>query len=133
MPNSEIKYILDKFKTDAKIQKIRMANMNTHVAVIVNRGKIIATAVNRIGYRNENSQSYYNTYLHTEKNKHAEELAVKALGNYNRLRNSDMYILRFGRGQNYENYSNSKPCAKCHCFLNKCIKDNKLRRVFYTM
>jgi deoxycytidylate deaminase len=132
MPNSDINHILETFKYDPKIQKVRMVNVITHIAVVVLRGKIIASAVNRIGYRKEDSRSYCNTYLHTDKNIHAEENVVRSLGNYNRLKDADMYILRFGRGENSDKYVNSKPCAKCHCFLNKCMREYKLKRVYYT-
>ena len=132
MPNSDIIKVLDKIKYDKRFERLRMTNVITHVAAIVYRGKIIASAVNRIGYRQETSKSYYNTFLHTERNIHAEENVVKALGNYHKMRDADMYIIRFGRGQNNGQYVNSKPCAKCQCFLSKCMREYKLKRVFYT-
>jgi len=132
MPNSDIVKILDEIKHDKGFQRFRLVNVISHVAVIVYRGKIIAKAANRIGYRSETSRSFYNTYLHTDKNLHAEENVVRTLGNYNKLRDADMYIMRFGRGENDGAYVNSKPCAKCACFLNKCMREYKLRRVYYT-
>jgi deoxycytidylate deaminase len=132
MTKSKITRILDEIKCDKRFEKFRLTNIIAHVAVVVYRGKIIASAVNRIGYRREDSRSFYNTYLHTDKNIHAEENVVRTLGNYNKLKDADMYIMRFGRGQNDGKYVNSKPCAKCQCFLNKCIREYKLKRVFYT-
>lgn len=132
MPNSDISKVLEEIKYNKRFERFRIANVIAHVAVIVYRGRIIASAVNRIGYRQETSKSYYNTYLHTDRNLHAEENVVRSLGNYNKMKDADMYIMKFGRGQNDGNYVNSKPCAKCECFLNKCMKEYKLKRVFYT-
>jgi deoxycytidylate deaminase len=132
MPNSDITKVLEEIKRNKRFERFRIANVIAHVAVIVYRGKIIASAVNRIGYRQEASKSYYNTYLHTDRNLHAEENVVRSLGNYNKMKDADMYIMKFGRGQNDGAYVNSKPCAKCECFLNKCMREYKLKRVFYT-
>jgi deoxycytidylate deaminase len=132
MPNSDITKVLEEIKCNKRLERFRIANVIAHVAVIVYRGKIIASAVNRIGYRQETSKSYYNTYLHTDRNLHAEENVVRSLGNYNKMKDADMYIMKFGRGKNDGAYVNSKPCAKCACFLSKCMREYKLKRVFYT-
>jgi len=132
MPNSQIAQILDRFKNDPKTTKLRSVNDLVHVAVIVYRGKIIAEATNRIGYRGMWERSYYNTFVRDKKNIHAEENVVRELGDYNRLRDADMYIMKMGRGDNSEEFVNSKPCKKCECFLNKCIQKYGLRNVYYT-
>lgn len=132
MPNSQIAEILDRFKNDPKTTKLTLVNKLVHVAVVVYRGKIIAEATNRIGYRSEGYSTYYNTAVREKRNIHAEENVVRVLGDYNKLRDADMYIMRLGRGENAENFINSKPCAKCECFLNKCMRKYGLRNVYYT-
>jgi hypothetical protein len=127
---------------------LTLVNKLVHVAVVVSRGKIIAEATNRIGYRGEGYSTYYNTAVREKRNIHAEENVVRVLGDYNKLRDADMYVMRFGRGENaptlgaqtlgaqtlgaQPSFLNSKPCAKCECFLNKCMRKYGLRNVYYT-
>jgi hypothetical protein len=132
MPNSQIAEILDRFQNDPKTTKLTLMNKLVHVAVVVSRGKIIAEATNRIGYRNEGYSTFYNTAVREKRNIHAEENVVRVLGDYNKLRDSDMYIMRFGRGEKADQFVNSKPCPKCECFLNKCMRKYGLRNVYYT-
>ena len=132
MPNSQIAEILDRFMDDPKTTKLRTVNNLVHVAVLVNRGKVIAEATNRIGYRSIRNKTYYNTYIREPRNIHAEENVVRVLGDKSKLRDSDMYIMRFGRGEKQDCFINSKPCAKCESFLNKCIEKYGLRNVYYT-
>jgi len=132
MPNSQINEILERFMDDPKTTKLRNVNNLVHVAVLVNRGKVIAEATNRIGYRSICNKTYHNTYIREPKNIHAEENVVRVLGDKSKLRDSDMYVMRFGRGENSDSFLNSKPCAKCECFLNKCIEKYGLRNVYYT-
>jgi deoxycytidylate deaminase len=132
MPNSQIAEILDKFKNDPKTTKLTQINKLVHVAVIVSRGKIIAEATNRIGYRPQGESTFYNTAVREKRNIHAEENVVRQLGDYNKLRDADMYVMRYGRGDKNRTFVNSKPCPKCECFLNKCIKKYGLRNIYYT-
>jgi hypothetical protein len=132
MPNSQIAEILDKFKNDPKTTKLTQINKLVHVAVIVSRGKIIAEATNRIGFRPYGESTYYNTAVREKHNIHAEENVVRQLGDYNKLRDADMYVMRYGRGDKNHTFVNSKPCPKCECFLNKCIKKYGLRNIYYT-
>lgn len=132
MPNSQITEILDRFMDDPKTTKLRNVNNLLHVAVIVSRGKVIAEATNRIGYRSITNKTYNNTFIREPKNIHAEENVVRVLGDKSKLRGADMYVMRFGRGEKYDTFINSKPCAKCECFLNKCIDKYGLRNVYYT-
>jgi hypothetical protein len=132
MPNSQIGEILDRFKNDPKTIKLTLMNKLVHVAVVVYRGKIIAEATNRIGYRHQDWSTYNNTAVREKKNIHAEENVVRVLGDYNKLRDADMYVMKFGRGDKKEEFVNSKPCPKCECFLNKCMRKYGLRNVYYT-
>jgi len=129
MPNSQCYDILERFQCDPKTTKLRLANQIVHIAVLVLRGKIIAKASNRIGYRSKGDRSFYNTSIRAKKNIHAEENVVRVLGDVTKLRDADMYVMRFGQD---DHFLNSKPCAKCECFLNKCMREYGLRHVYYT-
>ena len=135
IPSSQISKILDQLRYDIKLNKLRNVNLIVHVAVIVFRGKIIAEATNRIGHRREDSLAYNNTFIHCDKNLHAEENVIKKLGNYEKLRGSNMYVVKLGQKQRDNatyKYSNSKPCKKCECLLHKCMKKYGLKTVYYT-
>ena len=132
MPNSQISEILERFMDDPKTTKLRNVNNLLHVAVVVSRGKVIAEATNRIGYRSIHNKTYNNTYIREPRNIHAEENVVRVLGDKSKLKGADMYVMRFGRGEKQDQFINSKPCAKCECFLNKCIDKYGLRNVYYT-
>jgi len=132
MPNSLITEILEQFKTDSRTVKMRTVNDIVHVAVLVSRGKLIAQATNRIGFRQIGNKTYDNTFIREHRNIHAEENVVKTLGDYSKLKGADMYVMKFGKGENQDTFVNSKPCYKCECFLNKCIKKYGLRNVYYT-
>ena len=132
MPNSQIADILENFKEDPKTTKLRMVNDIVHIAVIVHRGKIIAEATNRIGFRSKGDRTFCNTSIRAKKNIHAEENVVRVLGDYSKLKGADMYVMRFGQGENWNTFINSKPCAKCECFLSKCMREYGLKHVYYT-
>lgn len=123
---SSVNNILEQFRNDPRTTKMRLAhNTNVHIAVVVLRGKIIAEATNRLGSRSKGS-GYSSYTIHAEKN------VVKVLGDNNKLRDADLYVMRCGRGINNLNFINSKPCADCEYFLNKCMKKYGLRNVYYT-
>jgi deoxycytidylate deaminase len=119
-------YIIEQFRNDPRTTSMRLShNINVHIAVIVFRGKIIAEATNRIGSRSKGS-GYSNCTIHAEKN------VVKKLGDFTKLRDADMYVMRCGRGENSELFRNSKPCSDCEYFLMKCMRKYGLRNVYYT-
>ena len=55
---------------------------------------------------------------------------VRVLGNYSKLRGADMYVMKFNK--NCDSFMNSKPCAKCECFLQKCMDKYGMKNVYYT-
>ena len=63
---------------------------------------------------------------------HAEKNVVKHLGDYSKMKGSDMYVMRRGRGENNTTLMNSKPCPDCELFLQKCMRKYGLRNVYYT-
>ena len=126
MLNFQTNQILEQFRGDERTVKMRLSHVtNIHIAAIVLRGKIIAEATNRVGSRSKGC-GYSNSTIHAEKN------VVKMLGDYNKMRDADMYVMRCGRGPNFLNFVNSKPCPDCEYFLNKCMKKYGLKNVYYT-
>jgi len=126
MSNYHENKIIEQFRNDPRINKLRQTHSTSvHIAIIVLRGKIIAEATNRIGTRSKGC-GYSNYTIHAEKN------VLKVLGDYNKLRDADIYVIRCGKGINAFNFINSKPCSECECFLNKCMNKYGLKNVYYT-
>ena len=99
--------IIEQFRNDPRINKLRLSHeTSVHIAIVVLRGKIIAEATNRLGSRSKGC-GYSNYTIHAERN------VVKVLGDYNKLRDADMYVIRCGKGINAFNFINSKPCSDC--------------------
>lgn len=117
------KQIIDQYKNRELFEKLRMKHtISVHIAVVVYRGKIIAEATNKLGTRSSGS-GYSNWTIHAEKN------VIKKLGNINRLKDSDLYVMRCSNG---DKFVNSKPCPDCVYFLEKCMRKYGLRNVYYT-
>jgi hypothetical protein len=126
MSNSQTNQILEQFRDDPRTTKMRLSHATSvHIAVIVSHGKIIAEATNRLGTRSKGCGYSKNTI-------HAERNVVKVLGDYNKLRDADMYVMRCGRGPEAPDFINSKPCSGCEYFLNKCMRKYGLKNVYYT-
>ena len=124
--NQHTNQILEKFRSDPRTRKMRLYhNTSVHLAVVVQRGKIIAEATNRLGSRAKGC-GYSNYTIHAERN------VIKKIGDYNKLRDADMYVMRCGKGINNDKFINSKPCADCEYFLNKCMRKYGLKNVYYT-
>ena len=118
--------IIEQFRNDPRINKMRQSHeTSVHIAIVVLRGKIIAEATNRIGSRSKGS-GYSAQTIHAERN------VLKVLGDYNKLRDADIYVMRCGKGVNAFNFINSKPCCECQPFLNKCIRKYGLNKIYYT-
>jgi len=123
--------IIEEFLNDPKT-----INMNTfdkqrnslHVALIVRRGKVLATATNRNGSRSSGS-GYSDRSIHAERN------VVKELRDISKMRGADMYVMRITRDNKKENtnkFKCSKPCDECQIFLEKCIREYGLKNVYFT-
>ena len=101
---------------------------SVHVAFLIKRNKVIAVATNRVGSRSSGC-GYSDCTIHAEKN------VVKKLGNLEQLRGAVMYVFRISKCQTLsgiDKIRNSEPCYDCHLFLQKCVKNYGLRRVFYS-
>ena len=123
------KGILEQFMEDPRTTGLRDSYCpEIHLAVLVKRGKVIASARNRYGTRSRGS-GFSASSLHAEKN------VVKEIGDISQLRGADMYIMRFSKNrllEGYERFLSSKPCYGCEIFLAKCMREYGLKNVYYT-
>lgn len=123
------KGILAQFVQDPRTTGLRdQCCHELHLAVLVKRGNVIASARNRYGTRSRGS-GFSRSSLHAEKN------VVKELGDISQIRGADMYVMRFSKNhalEGYERFRPSKPCPSCKLFLEKCMREYGLKNVYYT-
>jgi Cytidine and deoxycytidylate deaminase zinc-binding region len=123
--------ILEEFLSDPKTTNLAACDkqrQSLHVAVIVMRGKILASATNRNGSRSSGS-GYSSHSIHAEKN------VIKQLGDISKLRGADLYVMRISRDHkktHSDKFLYSKPCDECQIFLEKCMKEYGLKNVYFT-
>ncbi len=123
--------ILEQFLQDKRLRNLYDCDLQRqyiHLAVLVKRGKILASATNRNGSRSSGSG-------YSERSIHAERNVVKTLGNIQELRGADMYVMRMPRLGPLSwkiDFRPSEPCAECKVFLAKCKREYGLRNVYYT-
>lgn len=129
MYNNTMQSIVSNALNDKSIRNLVDAhNTSIHVAVIIKRNKVIATATNKIGSRSRGA-GYSDCTIHAERN------VVKELGDFKQLRGATLYVFRVSRCKDkhgIERIQNSEPCHDCHRFLSKCVDQYGLRRVFYS-
>lgn len=99
----------------------RPHNTFLHIAAIVKRGKVIATAENRLGSRSSGSG-------YSDQTIHAERAVVKKLGDISKLRGAVLCVWRISN----LNVLPSSPCSECQIFLKKCMREYGLSSVQYT-
>ncbi len=117
---------LDAFLSDPRTTNLKFVHKTQmHVAILVKRGKVIAQATNRIGSRSRGVGF-------SDKTIHAERNCVRQLGDISQLRGADMYIMRVSKDSQKPEFMSSKPCHECEVFLEKCIREYGLKKVFYT-
>lgn len=101
---------------------------SVHVAFLIKRNKVISVATNRVGTRSRGC-GYSDCTIHAERN------VVKQLGDLEQLRGASLYVFRVSKCRTktgMDRIINSEPCYDCHLFLQKCVKNYGLRRVFYS-
>jgi hypothetical protein len=93
-----------------------------HYARILRRGKPIAEARNSIGSRSKGCG-------YSDQSIHAERAVVKRLGDLSQLNGCVLLVVRINKAGDF---LNSKPCADCQKFLEKCMREYGLRKVLYS-
>jgi tRNA(Arg) A34 adenosine deaminase TadA len=94
----------------------------SHVAIIYKRGKILSIGVNKIGSRSRGCGW-------DDLSIHAEIMAIKNVGDTSKLKGANLLIVRYN---NLNEIMYSKPCTRCMCVLEKCMKQYGLGRVYYS-
>jgi hypothetical protein len=80
--------LLESFLLDPNTMRLRqMQKTSFHVAMLVNRGKILKVASNRVGSRSQGC-GFSDFTIHAEKN------VVKQLGDLSQLKGCDLYVMR---------------------------------------
>lgn len=105
----------------SQCQDHRTHSTSYHKAVLVKRGKVIASATNRVGSRSKGSG--YSDYTI-----HAEKAVVKKLGDISQLKGATLCVWRLSAA----GVMPSAPCSECRLFLKKCMDKYGLRAVQYT-
>lgn len=106
------------------LSTIPMKNHRTrlHIAILQNRGKLLAIATNAIGSRSKGAG-------YSERTIHAERAVLKKVGNLSLLKGATMTVIRI---KTDGTIAYSKPCHSCSVHLNKCMKEYGLRKVYYS-
>jgi hypothetical protein len=94
-----------------------------HIAILQNRGKLLAIATNALGSRSKGCG-------YSDRTIHAERAVIKKVGNISLLKGATMTVIRI---KDNGIIANSKPCHSCEKHLTKCIKEYGLRRVYYSI
>ena len=94
-----------------------------HIAIILQRGKVLAVASNSIGSRSKGAGYHTRTI-------HAERAAIKKVGDTSKLNGAVLIVIRVMKGTG--EIGNSEPCHSCKCHLEKCMKEYGLRQVYYS-
>jgi hypothetical protein len=97
-------------------------NTEFHTAIVRRRNKIIATSRNTLGTRSRGSGW-------DDQSLHAERAVVKRLGDISQLRGCTLEVIRLNKSGEVRN---SKPCANCEIFLQKCMREYGLRKYIYS-
>ena len=120
--------LLESFLDDPNTMKMRQSDRTSfHLAMLLKRGKILATASNRIGSRSRGCG--YATYTI-----HAERNVIKQIGDTNKLKGCDLFVMNISinKATNEKHFKNSKPCHDCQLLLEKCQMVYGLKNVYYT-
>ena len=124
--------LLETFVTDPRMTSMTRPDSgrtHMHIAVVVGRGgKMLAAATNKSGTRSKGS-GYSDFSIHAEKS------VIKELGDITKLRGADMYVMRVSpdtKKEGLDKFMCSKPCPECTIFLEKCMREYGLKRVYYT-
>ena len=93
-----------------------------HIAFLFLRGKLLAAATNQIGSRSRGSG--YSNYT-----MHAERAVVKEIGDFSKIKDCTLVVIRLGKNGEL---LNSKPCKECQPFLQKCKDVYGLGAVYHS-
>lgn len=93
-----------------------------HHATIIRRGKVLASAYNKVGSRSRGCG-------YSDRTIHAERAAIKRLGDLRLLKGATLIVVRYGHSGELKG---SNPCHDCRLFLEKCMREYGLLKVIYS-
>jgi hypothetical protein len=98
-----------------------------HVAAIVKRGKILASATNQVASRSSGASTRGSqSHIHAEKN------VLRHISRSD-LRGASMYVMRVKDTPNGPYFQYSQPCPECTVLLKKCMREYGLQNVYFTV
>ena len=122
--------MLEDFLNDSNTINLKSFDKSPQIinmAIIAKRGKILATATSPNDSRNSASNS-------SDKMIYVEKSVVRQLGDIRNLRGCDLYVMKISKNNKKEEtqFMNSKPCEECQIFLDRCIREYGLNKVYFT-
>ena len=121
--NNDIAY--DMINNIIQVETLRAYHTTSvHIAMLIKRGKVMDVASNSVGSRSRGCGYATRTI-------HAERAVIKKVGDKSKLDGAIMVVIRIMRGS--REVGNSEPCHSCRCHLEKCIRDNGLKYVYYSV
>jgi len=120
---------INQFLDDPRTTKmVDMHETKFHLAILVKRGKILASATNKVASRTNGAASRGSqNFIHAEKN------LLRSM-DVNKLRGADIYVMRIrltGEDDKVE-FKYSQPCPECTVLLTKCMREYGLKNVYFT-
>ena len=94
----------------------------SHIAIVFKRKKILSIGLNKVGTRSRGCGW-------NDLSIHAEVMAIKNMGDISKLRGASILVVRINA---LDEFVYSKPCTNCTCFLEKCMKQYGLEKVYYS-
>lgn len=114
--------IINILVTHAKKSDMR----DKHAAILMNKGRVIGAGHNQ-------PHNSIKRYIKKEKSlplsRHAEEDVFRSV-NHRDLRGATLYVIRWSADKNF---MNSRPCKRCSASIQKMMRKNGLRRIFYSI
>jgi len=106
------------------VQSIHRSVGHEHLAILLSaRGHVLEISKNRAGSRSQGCGW-------SDRSLHAERAVIKKLGDTSLLRDSVMIVIRLGKDPSH--FHNSYPCDECRRSLQKHIRENGLKMVYYS-
>lgn len=120
--------LLDHFLSDPRTSSLSLSNpKKLHIAIVVKRGKILASASNKVASRSNGAATRGSqNYIHAEKN------LLRVLGDNSKLKGADVYVMRIASYNGSLEFRYSQPCPECTVLLEKCMREYGLRNVYFT-
>ena len=106
------------------VQSIHRAVGHEHVAILLSaRGHVLEISKNKAGGRSQGCGW-------SDRSLHAERAVIKKLGDRSLLRGAILIVIRLSKDSSH--FHGSNPCSECRQGLQKHIREDKLKAVYYS-